>query len=440
MDEAMTLLDVEQEERRARACDEWLRCHELARESNILQEFGDEVRARGFVGSLVPPKLAFLVLTSRLLPRPVSLVLRGLSSAGKSYAIESTLAFFPKSAYFSRSGLSDRALVFSAESFKHRILYIAEADGLGGDTSMSAFFLRTLLSENRIVYEVVEKESDRLITRVIEKPGPTGAILTTTRLHLEPQIETRMLALTVPDDPALTGQIMRSIAQRDDEADDDEPPEAWKAFQSWLELGGERRVVDEDGFLIHVSELTPPVAVRLRRDFALVRALVQTHALLHQMSRDRDEHGRILATLEDDYGAVRSLIAEIVAEGVGATIPDDLRKTVAAVATALEQQASETPGDESGGVRRAHVQAELRLDERATRRRLASAVERGFIINTNPGRGRTASFRLGDPIPDDFDVLPPVEAVRDSMTANPATRTTRQLIPGIETLPPPSRS
>ncbi len=409
LEQADGLLDLEEEERRAQAAAHWLRCAELAGESTILDTFATELLTRGFVGPVEAAKLIFLVLVSRRLKKPVSLVLRGLSSAGKSYTVESVLVFFPSSAYFSRSGMSDRALIFSEESFQHRVLYIAEADAIAGD-GMSAYFLRTLISENKLVYEITEKVDDRHVTRVITKPGPVGTIITTTRLRLHPENETRMLALTVSDDPGLTRQIMRAIALKDDEADP-EPPEPWHALQEWLELGGEQRVVDEDGFLLDVAEQIPVVAVRLRRDFALVRSLVFAHAILHQASRTRDGRGRIVATLED-YAVVRDLIADVVAEGIGATIPEDVRETVAAVETALSLNVLEET------VKRADVEPHLGLDTRAAGRRLAQAVDAGFVVNTNPGRGKTAQYKLGAAIPDDVDVLPTAEALNRAKSPN----------------------
>lgn len=406
MESATTLLNVEEEQRREQAAAEWVRCEELALEADILGAFATELRGRGFVGSINTPKLIFLVMMSRFLRRPVSLVLRGLSSAGKSYNVESVLPFFGKSAYFDRSGMSEKALVYSDESFEHRILYIAEADAISGD-GLGAYFLRTLISENRLVYETVEKDGDRLVARTIVKPGPVGVILTTTRLRLHAENETRMLALTVPDDPGLTRQIMRAIALRDDEVIGESPPDTWRSLQAWLELGGERRVTDEGGFLLTLAEHVPVVAVRLRRDFNLIRSLVFAHAILHQAKRAKDDRGRIIATLED-YAAVRDLIADIVAEGIGATVSDDVRATVAAVKAVI--------GTEPGAtVKRAQVQAELGLDDRATRRRLAQADEGGFLANTNPGRGKTAMYELGDPIPDDVDVLPSVDELREAM-------------------------
>jgi hypothetical protein len=136
-----------------------------------------------------------------------------------------------------------------------------------------------------------------------------------------------------------------------------------------------------------------------------VRSLVFAHAILHQASRPRDEHGRVAATL-DDYNAVRDLIGTILAEGIGATISDDVRETVAAVRAALDAD------QDTMTIKRADVEAELGLDDRATNRRLWQACEAGFVENTNPGRGKVGLYRLGNPIPDDVEVLPSVDEVR----------------------------
>jgi hypothetical protein len=149
----------------------------------------------------------------------------------------------------------------------------------------------------------------------------------------------------------------------------------------------------------------PFFAVRLRRDFSLIRSLVFAHAILHQAGRRRDERGRIIATLAD-YDAIRSLVDDIVAEGIGATVSDDVRETVAAVAAAI----AKTEGEKT--VRRREVQAELGLDDRATNRRLAQASEDGFVENTNPGRGKPGLYKLGNPLPDNVQVLATVDEVR----------------------------
>ena len=104
--------------------------------------------------------------------------------------------------------------------------------------------------------------------------------------------------------------------------------EQWRDLQRWL-ADAEHRVTIP--YARQLAQQVPPVAVRLRRDFGSLLALIRAHAVLHQASRERDDAGRIIATL-DDYAVVRELVADTIAEGVGATVSDTVRETVEAVA------------------------------------------------------------------------------------------------------------
>ncbi len=76
---------------------------------------------------------------------------------------------------------------------------IYEAAGMAGD-GFAPYFLRTLLSEGHLRYETVEtppKGKPKGV--VLEREGPTGAILTTTRVKLDPELETRLLSIPVTD-------------------------------------------------------------------------------------------------------------------------------------------------------------------------------------------------------------------------------------------------
>ena len=58
----------------------------------------------------------------------------------------------------------------------------------------------------------------------------------------------------------------------------------------------------------------------MRRDFRAVLSLIQSHALLHQASRERDIAGKVIAEFED-YAIVRELVVDIVSEGIETTVP-----------------------------------------------------------------------------------------------------------------------
>jgi hypothetical protein len=181
--------------------------------------------------------------------------------------------------------------------------------------------LRSLLSEGRVRYETVEKTREGLRPRPIEREGPTGLIVTTTAAQLHPENETRLLSLTVADTPEQTRAVLRALAASGEaaRAQDAAALAPWQALQQWLATT-ERRV--HVPFAEALAEQIPPVAVRLRRDFATLLSLVRAHALLHQATRPRDGAGRIVATL-DDYRAVRALVADLLAERGGRHGPAD---------------------------------------------------------------------------------------------------------------------
>jgi hypothetical protein len=106
---------------------------DLLREPNILQRFGAEIERAGLVGETKNAQILYLTQTTRLFERPVSVVVKGPSSGGKSYTVEIVLRFFPATAYWERTAMSDRALAYSDEDFRHRHLVIYEAAGMSSD-------------------------------------------------------------------------------------------------------------------------------------------------------------------------------------------------------------------------------------------------------------------------------------------------------------------
>jgi hypothetical protein len=188
----------------------------LASEPSILDRFAEELPKAGLVGEERAAKLLYLVLTSRLLDRPISAVVKAPSAAGKSYLIDTVLRFFPPSAFYTVTGMSERALVYSEEPLEHRVLVIYEAAGMASD-GFAPYFLRTLLSEGHIRYESVSTEKNGKPKGVVlERPGPTGAILTTTRVKLDPELETRLLSIPVSDSARQTKRVMYALADERD--------------------------------------------------------------------------------------------------------------------------------------------------------------------------------------------------------------------------------
>jgi hypothetical protein len=392
--------EIERAEAEAASREAWERCHELAAETDILGRFAADLARAGVAGESKIAKLLYLAVTSRLLERPVSLALKGPSSGGKSYLVERVLSFFPKSTFYALTAMSDRTLAYSEEPIKHRFLIVYEAAGMSGE--FATYLMRSLLSEGCVRYETVEKTSEGIRPRLIEREGPTGLIVTTTAVKLHPENETRLLSLTVTDTQEQTRAVMAALAQGASEAAFDLTP--WHALQVWLERAEHRVWIP---YAKTLAQLIPPVAVRLRRDFGALLNLIRAHALLHQATRERDNQGRVIATIED-YAAVRELVADLVSEGIEATVPATVRKTVEAFKR-LREDSNDEP------ITVAELARELKLDRSAVSRRVKNAKDRGYLRDLEENPRKPSRLVLGDDMPDDLQILPKPEEVRAGM-------------------------
>jgi len=133
--------------------------------------------------------------------------------------------------------------------------------------------------------------------------------------------------------------------------------------------------------------------------------LIQTHAILHQAQRERDDRGRVVATVAD-YAAVYELIADLIGTAVEASVPKTIRETVDAVRELT------TPGRQSAvprellGVSFGEIARHLKLDKSTVSRRVAAATKTGYLDDRETRKGRPAQIVLSDPLPEERSILP----------------------------------
>ncbi len=415
---AESWVDIAAREAGAAGREAWEACKDLAGKADILANVEAALKETGLVGEARAVKLLYLAVVSRLLDKPASVAVKGPSSGGKSYMVERVLALFPEDAYYALSAMSEHALAYSDEPLVHRMLVLYEAAGMAGD--FASYLMRSLLSEGCVRYETVEKTKDGLRARLIERAGPTGLIVTTTAVHLHPENETRLISLPVTDTQEQTAAVMDALAENAGTPVDYAP---WHALQAWLTMAEHRVLIP---YARTLASAVPPVAVRLRRDFGGLLNLIRAHAILHQVSREKDTEGRIIATV-DDYAAVRELIADLVAEGVEATVAATMRETVIAVRASLGGVADAT-------ISVTAVARHLKLDRSAVSRRLNAAIDRGYLKNLEEKRGQPARICLGDSLPEDTDVLPSPDSLGEALHCSDAG-----VHRGIDDPPPPLR-
>ena len=438
IEEAIPLSEVLTEKENSQRNELWQQCKELATQDQLLDLFVKDLHRMGVTGEEKATKQIYLALTSRLLQRPVSTAIKGPSSGGKSHVLTTTLKFFPDEAYYALSAMSERALAYSDEPMKNRVLILYEAAGMGSE--FTNYLIRSLLSEGLVKYETVEKTNQGLKPRLIEKEGPTGFLTTTTQIKLHKETETRLISIQVTDTQEQTKNILAIQAEQINSDRDLVDLRPWRTLQQWLTLAELRVVVP---YAMELAQKIPPVAVRLRRDFPAILSLISAHAILHQATRERDQQGRIIATVED-YAVIKDLVGDSISEGVEVTVSQEIRDTVGAV---------ERVGDPNG-ITVASVQRVLDLDKSSTWRRVQAAIERGFLKNLENRKYHPARLVIAELLPEDQRVLPDPEELGNSKvsqsfketgTSKPSEKQedsppgfgVSQTLPKIPTPPPP---
>ena len=360
-------------------------------------------------------KRLYLIATSRLFEKTMHAAIKGVSSSGKSEIRLEVLAFIPPEDVISFTTLSEKALLYMPDDFAHKILCMGEASG-PGEQDFQDYLLRELMSEGKLRYPVPQKVGNDIVTITIVKDGPVTFLVTTTRASLNAENETRMLSMETDDSEAQTEAVMEKIAELEGEGSVEAIGYAiWHDYQRWL-AAGERRVVIP--WAQSLRKLIKAKAVRLRRDFGQLLRAIQAHALLHRFHRERDDKGRIIATIDavddgeagapkvqGDYEAVRDLFADIIAEAAEIKVSETVAATVEAV-KALQPDPPKK--DLSGnilvteGATTPAVAEALKIDRSAARRRLQAAEDRGLIVNLEkrprayrPSYYRTLARRCG---------------------------------------------
>jgi AraC-like DNA-binding protein len=375
----------------------------LAASDDLLNDVAAACVEAAYAGPTDVLRLTYLAATTRLLEHPVSVALRGPSSAGKSFTIKQALAFVPPEEIVALTAMSDKALFYLDENLEHKVLLFAEADGLAGD--FSAYALRSLLSEGELDYTYTDFDGKEKKTVRINKKGPTG-LVTSSAKRIDFELLTRVLTPSIEDTPELTRAIFRTAARAAQGHSVAIDYTEFHALQRYIARGPREVVVP---FADQLADHTDDKAVRLRRDFTAILILVQAHALLHQTLRDVDKKGRIVAQVAD-YATVHELVAPMMAEATEATVPGSVREAVEAVFK-LETAPSEAV---HGGKRRVTLQMladELGISRSSVSRRVKRAIGLGYLRDVQPDRGGPKILETCEHMPGDATVLPPPEAL-----------------------------
>uniref|UniRef100_A0A6M3XVY1 DNA primase n=1 Tax=viral metagenome TaxID=1070528 RepID=A0A6M3XVY1_9ZZZZ len=251
--------------------------------------------------------ILYLALTSRLLKEPVNIMMRGESSAGKSYIVRQVMHLLPPESFVELTEATAKSFYYLPdEALSHRFVIIFEQPG----AEASDYTIRTLQSEGKLVIQTTVKNPKTQQFETIRKTlhGPVGFITTTTQSQVNFENETRLLPLFADETPGQTERILDAHGEAREGYD---PGVSETDLRPWHNL---QRVLKPYPVVIpfatRIAAQFPKHSQRARRDFPRFLSLMDSVVILHQYQREKrtNEHGEYLVATVEDYAIARFLL------------------------------------------------------------------------------------------------------------------------------------
>ena len=288
----------------------------LLRDPRLLERVLEDFERCGVVGEETNKRIAYLAAVSRLLEKPLAIVVQSSSSAGKSSLMEAVLDFVPEEQRESYTAMTGQALFYMGQkNLKHKILAVSEEEG----ASRASYPLKLLQSEGvlRIAATGKDPVSGKLVTHEYTVEGPVMIFLTTTAQEVDEELLNRAMVLTVNEEREQTRAIHRK--QREAHTTEGLWAKRKRAKIVQLHRNAQRLLRPLAVAINHAEEEEfPDHLTRTRRDHTKLLTLIDAVALLHQHQRQIKTDTRGGDTLEyieataEDVKLARQLMRQVL--------------------------------------------------------------------------------------------------------------------------------
>jgi hypothetical protein len=246
---------------------------ELFDGGRFLFHAGRAIRDLGVIGERRNCLILTLAAMTRVFESPVSVLVRGSPSTGKSTLIKRSLELHPPELQIERSSLSAKALVNKKESLAHKIFYLQEYRG-GKDARL---LMRLLQSEGAIAHEFTTIRGSQRATVVAARSGSPVIVSSTTELKVFEDDETRFLSIWADESDAQNLAVLKAQLETPKRV---RVPNLsrWRAvFNALVPSKGDLPLSPK--WLTFVAKRVPRQLVRVRRDWDRFLILLKAIAL-----------------------------------------------------------------------------------------------------------------------------------------------------------------
>jgi hypothetical protein len=370
----------------------------LLRDPDLASRIVADVEAIGVVGEGHNALVGYLAMVSRLLDKPLAILIQSTSAAGKSTLMDALLSLMPENERVQYSAMTGQSLFYLGEGdLKHKILAIAEEEGV----RQAAYALKLLQSQGELTIASTGKDpqTGRLVTAEYRVEGPVMLCLTTTAIDIDEELLNRCLVLTINESAEQTAAIQarqrqaRTLAGLQTKVRSDHVVAAHRAAQTLL-----RPLAVVNPFAESLTFASD--RVRLRRDHVKYLALIDAIALLHQQQRKVQRIAVDGASVEyievttADIALANRLAHAVLGRSLDELPPQTRRVLSALDAWVSAQATAQTVARAGVQFTRRHVRAVLGLSDTQLRVHLERLVTLDYVALHGGKPGQRFAYSL----------------------------------------------
>ncbi|MFC1636603.1 hypothetical protein ACFL5Z_17370 [Planctomycetota bacterium] len=292
----------------------------ILKSENLFEQISSDIGDIGIAGEEQLRLMLYVIMTSRLLDKPLSGIIQGASSSGKSYTLETVAKLMPSDQVVQAHDFTEQALYYLPHgSLRHKVVIAGERlhkrHGKSGQASDNSKAFREMVGSGVLRKAVTVKGSEgKFVTQQIEQPGPIAYLESTTATKINDEDATRLLPLVTDESAeqtALVIETMRSEAKGNkvNKTERQEIIERHHAMQRLLKPLEVR--------IPFIDKLSlPTTSIATRRTFGQLRSMIQAVALLRQFQKEIKHHdatdAEFIEADADDYEVVHDLMKPIL--------------------------------------------------------------------------------------------------------------------------------
>jgi hypothetical protein len=376
----------------------------MLRDPELIRRIGEDIAAVGVAGEAKLALTVYLIGTSRKLPSPLSSIIIGPSSSGKTFTIETVGTMMPDEETIFATSMSREAMYhMQADALKNALIVAGERSHRNDPEQFdSGKPLREMIGTGRLTKLIaVRNEDGEIETRLIVQDGPISHLETTTKEQIHEEDRNRNLLLHTDETEEQTEAVLTRLA----ECGAGEAP--CENVRAVLEVHHTlQRLLEPTPVVIPYAtdlvKLFPKGRVEARRAFSQLVSMVKVLTLLHQYQRSKDGKGRLIATKED-YLVAYDLLAEPLGYLLGGNLSEATKRFFDRLKKAFAGHDQFT----SSEVRRVET-----TSKSAVNSWLGELREAGLVAKIVEAKGKPTVWKLtGREVPASQAVLPKPEEV-----------------------------